>query len=384
MKKNYFWLVILIFIAWGLRLVFLGEQSLWYDEGVTWMLSQMQLPDLMNWTAADIQPPLYYLLIWTTDIIIDDSEWALRFPSVVFSVLTIPVVYALARRLFTASPQRTLAALLATALFTLSPLMIYYSQEARMYTLLTFEATLASYLLLKILHPKNIFSLSRLRYSSYSLLYALTATAALYTHYFASFLLVAHALYAFYILRQWQFSTRLLSQLSISFGGAFLLFLPWLPTLLARLGDDPSYWPGALKLNEILRKLLISFTIGETVIEQTGWWLSLGFLGVFFMAFFWITLNKRIENNTPIHNSQLFLFLWFLLPILLILILTYQSPKFNPRYTLLAWPAFALLIASILAGLLHTHTKHETRNTRPLFKCLVLHITSLHPNHHNL
>jgi hypothetical protein len=70
------WLLLITVIGFGLRLTLLGEQSLWYDEGVTWLLSQMKhLPDLIEWTASDIQPPLYYLLIWLTDIVIEDSEW---------------------------------------------------------------------------------------------------------------------------------------------------------------------------------------------------------------------------------------------------------------------------------------------------------------------
>ncbi len=393
MSKNRFLLLILILIAFALRLAFLGQQSLWYDEGVTWMLSQMQLPTLIKWTADDIQPPLYYLLIWTTDIIIDDSEWALRFPSVIFNTLTIPLIYTLARRLFSPAPlppcplaplpPRTLAPLLAAALFTISPLMIYYSQEARMYTMLTFQATLTSYLLLKIIAQltinneqltiNNPQSLLPTPYFLLPFFYALTAATALYTHYFAAFLLIAHALYALYILWRQRFPKPLLKRLLMSFTGALLLFAPWLPTIFARLGDDPSYWPGALKLNEALRKILISFTIGETVLEQTGWQLTLVYFSLLVLVFgllylsFVFTQSVRHSpfaiRHSPfiIHHSLPFLLLWLLLPITLILTLTYQSPKFNPRYTLLAWPAFALILAAGLTGLLETH--HASRIT---------------------
>ena len=156
MNKRRLPLLLLILMAWALRLLLLGKQSLWYDEGVTWMLSQMPLPDLISWTAADIQPPFYYLLIWLSEIIIDDSEWALRFPSVIFSVATVPLIYSLACRLFRDSRFRA-APLIAALLCTLSPVMVYYSQEARMYTLLAFEATLATYLLFKLLYPDMVY-----------------------------------------------------------------------------------------------------------------------------------------------------------------------------------------------------------------------------------
>lgn len=414
MSKHRLWLLSLILIAFALRLTLLGEQSLWYDEGVTWMLSQMKLPDLIQWTAADIQPPLYYLLIWTTDIFWGDSEWALRFPSALFNTLTVPLLYALARRLFTPAPllprppapprRRASAALLAVILFTLSPLMVYYSQEARMYTLLTFLSTLAGYLLLKAIsnyqYPKGTsLAISNKQYpqgallplttyqlpkthdkpahysprsvpTSYSLLYAFTAAAALYTHYFAAFLLIAHAGYALYILWQQHFSKPLLAQFVVAFGGAMLLFAPWLPTLLARLGDDPSYWPGALKLNEAVRKVLISFTAGETVFEQIGGWLALAYFGFLILSFVIRHPARSFvlrPSSRPTHHSSLFLLLWLLLPILLILTLSYQSPKFNPRYTLLAWPAFALLTAALLAPKhLPTATPYAPRATSPV------------------
>jgi len=353
MKNHRLWLIFIILAGLALRLLWLGRQSLWYDEGVTWLLAQMPLPGLVQWTAADIQPPLYYLLMWAARLLWGSSEWALRFPAALAGTLAIPLLYALGRRLL----ANRLGPLLAAALLAGSPVMVYYSQEARMYTLLVFEALLTGYLLLKILRPRPC----RLRPEPNSIFYGITAAAALYTHYFAAFLLLAHGLYAALVWwRQRRFDRALLAQLLWSFGGALLLFAPWLPILLARLGDDPSYWAGALKLNEAVRKLLISFTTGETVLEQIGWWLALIYLAGLLLAGLGAALNRRTATRqrlTP--NSQLptpysFLLLWLLLPPALILLLTTWSPKFNPRYTLLSWPALALLTAAALSKLMAT------------------------------
>jgi uncharacterized membrane protein len=358
MSKDRLGLLVIILIALALRLALLGEQSLWYDEGVTWLLSQKPPGELIQWTAADIQPPLYYLLIWATDALFGPSEWALRFPSVIFGVLTVPLIYILARYLFSASPQRpTFAPYLAAALLAISPVMVYYAQEARMYTLLVFEATLSSYLLLKILYSTPLVradSPSAFNLQPLAFLYALTATAALYTHYFAAFLLITHGLYSLFSLWRRGFPKVLGRQLLQVFGFIALLFAPWFWILLARLGDDPSYWPGALKLHEALRKVLVSFTAGETVFEQTGLWLALGYLLLLLISFISTQVRESERRRSDPSSifylpSSIFLFLWLCLPIILILILSYQSPKFNPRYTLLAWPAFALLVATTLA-----------------------------------
>ncbi|MBI1878125.1 MAG: glycosyltransferase family 39 protein [Chloroflexi bacterium] len=362
MNQDRLGLLIVILIALALRLALLGEQSLWYDEGVTWLLSQKPPGELLQWTAADIQPPLYYLLVWETDALFGHSEWALRFPSVIFGVLAVPLIYILARRLFPVMLPGSLASapLLAAAFLAISPLMVYYAQEARMYTLLVFEATLASYLLLKTLQAPPGLSSFVFRYPA-AVAYILTGVAALYTHYFAAFLLVAHGLYCLFVLWQWGWPKWLRLQALQIFGAITLLFGPWLWILLARLGDDPSYWPGALKLDEALRQVVISFTAGETVLEQTGIWLALGYLLILIICLAYARSNESASQRHNLSSifhlpssifylpSSIFLLLWLCLPITLILILSYQSPKFNPRYTLLAWPAFALFIAATLA-----------------------------------
>lgn len=350
MNRERLWLLAIILTGLTLRLALLDKQSLWYDEGVTWWLTQMAPGDLIRWSAADIQPPLYYLLLWAAAPVFGTSEWALRFPSAVANVLTIPLIYILARRLFLAPPGRKnhfwlSAPFLAAALLAVSPLMVYYSQEARMYTLLVLEACLAGYLLLRLLQSPASAG------QSFALGYALVMAAALYTHYFALFLLAAQGLYLLVSLWRLGWPRPILRSSALAAGVIALLFAPWLPVLLARLGDDPSYWPGAFKLDEALRHLLISFSLGETVFEQTGVWLALNYLLV---AGIWLLettgwLGGERAGRRP--GPALFLVLWLLLPLGLILSLAYLSPKFNTRYALLAWPAFALILADGLARL---------------------------------
>ena len=138
----------LLLLAFALRVCQLSAQSLWYDEGVSWYMTRMSLPALTVWTANDIQPPLYYYLLWLWVRLAGTSEYALRFPSAFFGVLTVPLLWITARR-WLGYPAAWLAALL----LTLSPLHVYYAQEARMYTLLTFLGLLSSYLLLRTSPP---------------------------------------------------------------------------------------------------------------------------------------------------------------------------------------------------------------------------------------
>lgn len=138
-QPRFFWLLLLVLLAaLALRLHRLELQSLWFDEG--WSAHAAMQPTL--WAAANADatnPPLYYTLLFAAARGFGLSEFSLRFVSLLFGLLVIPLVYQLARRLY---GER--AALYAALLATVSPLLWWASQEARMYTLLALLVTLAA------------------------------------------------------------------------------------------------------------------------------------------------------------------------------------------------------------------------------------------------
>ncbi len=339
-------LVALIWMAFAIRLFQLDTQSLWYDEGITWYLSQFSMPELIRWTAADIQPPFYYLIVWLSTHFFGDSEFALRFPSVIFGILAVPLMWRLGRLTMPSS------AFLAAWLTVFAPTLIYYSQEARMYTLLVCQSCFASYLVLKIAGANNCppspYHFKGMNWSVVA--YTIVMASALYTHYFSVFLLIVHAIYLCRRRSGW-----------IILGSIFLCFSPWLPVLFARFGDDPSYWTGSLKLNEIMLDVWISFTVGgkrEMIFEADGQWLAAIF-GMVFVGCLVRFVQKqnllypcklRVCDSLRVNSNLLFLLAWLIIPIGLILLVAYQAPKFNPRYTMLALPPFILIMAGGLVS----------------------------------
>ena len=377
-------LLAILLLAFALRVVALDAQSLWYDEAVTAQVAQQGLGELAQWTADDIQPPLYYALVagWTR--LAGTGEWALRFPSVAFGLAMVALAFALGRRLF--GPT---AGWVAALLGALHPLWVYYAQEARMYTLLTSLGMLAGYALLRVLAPTQEPGAARHRLTWWAAFVG-ASIALLYTHYFAAFLLLAFAL--FFVLA-WVFqpgrkssgATRrqLLAEGAVAALLVVVAYLPWLPNALRRFQIDASYWQGTLKLDEAVRHIAISFTTGETVLEQRAiplaWGLAL-LAGVCLVALAWTALRERrtadgrrqtvdsgresavggrrsavgspsaishARNSAPctLPLATLFVTLYLLVPIVAILLLSYRTPKFNPRYLMLASPALVLLLA---------------------------------------
>ncbi len=349
-RRRSAWLLLLLLLALALRLYRLPAQSLWYDEGVTAAISQRSLADLTRWTAGDIQPPLYYILTAGWIRLAGVSEWALRFPSAAAGLLTLPLLLALHRRTWRLAGDRTaLSPVPLLLLAIVAPAWVYYAQEARNYTLLTALCALAAYLVLRLLTTPT---------PRWPLLAAITAaaTTALYTHYFALFLLLALAVFyplAVWLRRDGQASRRLRAGGLVA-AATLLLYVPWLPYLLDRYRVDASYWQGVLKLDEALRHLAIELTLGapQMMLETTalGWLPAWGLIGGGAL----VGLGLLVLRTGGLRRAGvplLFLALQLLLPTLLILLLAWRTPKFNPRYLLLVTPALYLLLGGGLAAL---------------------------------
>lgn len=121
-------------VAFIARFVNLGSESLWYDESFTAWLAKLEFPNMMKAIAGDVHPPLWYIVEWFNVRLFGNSEFALRVPSAVLGVLIVLLTWRLAQLCQFEKRTAWYAGLLAAFL----PGAIYYSQDARMYPLLTF------------------------------------------------------------------------------------------------------------------------------------------------------------------------------------------------------------------------------------------------------
>jgi mannosyltransferase len=161
-----------------LRLSTLDLQSFWYDEAFTpiHVLHPSLWATLRSVVHTENTPPLWYVLAWADSRVLGTGEVALRLPSALAGIATVPVAWAIAREL---SGRR--AAIVCAALVAVNPLFVWYSQEARAYGLFVLVGALALLCFLRALReptPKRMAA------------FALTGALALLTHYFAVFLLI--------------------------------------------------------------------------------------------------------------------------------------------------------------------------------------------------
>jgi hypothetical protein len=142
------WLVIIITLIGGfLRIFMLGNRGLWLDEAFSIWLVNHSVPEMLQWMVKiDQHPPLYYLLLHYWIAHYGDTPYCVRLLSALFGAGTIPVIYLIGKRI-----SGVVVGLAAAAFLALSPFNIYFAQEARMYTLLTFNAAVAIYALVRLL-----------------------------------------------------------------------------------------------------------------------------------------------------------------------------------------------------------------------------------------
>ncbi|HSJ58910.1 MAG TPA: glycosyltransferase family 39 protein [Anaerolineae bacterium] len=189
-------------MALALRVRGLTFQPLWWDEGWSVYFATASVPEMLRLTAVDIHPPLYYLLLQAWIGLFGSSVVSIRLLSVGIGVAAVPLVYAVGRRLVDGRLGLTAAFLLA-----ISPFHVYYSQEVRMYGLVTVAGLAAFYFALvwrqagtgavdvpsTLGHdpPRAAAGASSRVGAATWVGYVMSAAAALYTQYYAAFLLLA-------------------------------------------------------------------------------------------------------------------------------------------------------------------------------------------------
>jgi mannosyltransferase len=336
-------------LALVLRLLYLGKNSLWSDE----ILSVQRASG--DWFEGGTHMVAYhtFLHIWLN---MGDSEATIRLLSVIFAVATIPVVYLLGVRLF--SPA---TGLVASLLMAVNAYHIQYAQEARGYSLMILMASLSSLFFVLGLQKR-----SWLVWAAY----VITSALIVYSHVFGSFVLlvqigsllflhwrrvpwkwmlsvwVGMALMMDFVIRQ-TFDT-VLGQVSSAVGGSEGGGLNWIPSLtlesikgtLVLLTGNGIETGGAPLL--IAYAILIALAL---VIGLAAWVSTLKRTTRRNSSYIEDGVAQPSPGALPLSWKITFLFMWLLLPILVLLGASLISPVFVPRYTLSTLPALALVTA---------------------------------------
>jgi len=222
--------VLLTVLSAFLRSRYLNGQF-WMDEALSVGISSHSLSSIPHVLRHDGSPPLYYLILHVWMSLFGSSESVTHGMSLLFGLLTVPIGAWAAWSLF-----GRWAATIAAVLFALNPFLTAYSQETRMYTLMTLLGLLASTAFI------HAFINRRRRYLA---LFVVCQTLMLYTHAWGIFYGIGAALALIPVYLASDEPRAILKDAVIAFGLAAFLYIPWLPTLLYQSAHTGSPWDSA-------------------------------------------------------------------------------------------------------------------------------------------
>jgi len=325
-------LSLLFIFSFLIRLISLN-QSLWLDEAVVAKVVKTFdfLSIIKNFSPSDFHPPLYYLLIkfWTN--IFGYSEVSLRFPSVIFSMLSGFFVYKIGFLL-----KNKQFSFWAAVFFLFNPLIIYYSQEARMYMMATFFVIASCYYFLKIQKSKFKSQNENSKIKIDIFLMNVFISLSFLTFYGSIFFILA-ILFYFLFKKQYQYLILTTCYLILS----FLIISPLLYQQLINSKislSEVKNWSLVLGKANIKNLLLIpvKFSIGRvSFYPKLLYWLA----AFSFSFFVFYVLFKNLK-------LKIVLFYFFIFPIFSGFIISFFTPLLQYFRFLYLVPLMCLLLVN--------------------------------------
>ena len=334
--RRWLWAVLaLTALAALLRALIVG-QTTWGDE--------LYLYEIVHDTGlrrsmeivhdTESTPALYFVLAWFSAHLGGDDLLWIRFPALLLSVATVPVIYALGARTVGRVP-----ALIAAALFAIAPFDLFYGTEGRAYAALAFFSVLSTLGLVRIVETGG----RRI----WVAVLAVGVAGAAYSHYLAVFVLAAQLVFALVVFRDRR------RPVLLGHAVALLAFVPWIPFALDQFEDNTSERlgpvPGLTEGAEAVLKVWFGHPFTELGQIPGRAAMVVVAIGLVVAAAFAVSRRTRLSRWTA-----LFAALAAATPVGAVLYELTDASVFGPRYFSASVPAGCLLIGALLAAPRHT------------------------------
>lgn len=363
--------------------------SIWFDEAFGINLIKYDFGQIASYTAADVHPPLYYWLLKIWSDIFGTSELAFRSLSLILIIVAIAFGFMLLRRLF---GRR--AAYFGLLFMIISPMLVRYSEEARMYSLAVAITTSATYLLVSAKQASRTWKW---------VLYGILVSLGMWTHYFTAVVWIAHWVwhYISVVKKKMNLKQKLAAFFSrewlLAYGLAIALYVPWMGHMFKQLSivQGGGFWIGAVGVytptsyltnflfyrehHETLRWLAVLFFAVVAIVaylsvkvyrnlvksQKTWYWLIAVSAIVPVVVLFLISLPPLRSSFVERYLIPAYLMLSLFLGLVLALA-TKLSSKIHRR---LAWLGVGLVVLSMVIGVKYVYEiGNYNKNTNTVIK----------------
>jgi len=335
------------------------RQSVWFDEAYSILVAKQPLGNLIHLVSLDTHPPLYYVVLKLWAGLFGWSEVSLRSLSVVAFVAALIVAGLLLRKMFDAR-----VAIGAMLLVMVSPLLLRYGFEIRMYSLGMLIGVAATYALYSAWRAG-----SRTDRNRWLTTYGFLVVIGMFTLYPLALLWVAHVVWIIYVHWGKKAVWNKLLPYILAYVGAVVLFLPWLPTFFNQLSNGalaPIGQPvnleniiGILTFNSVYNPTWGLSVVASVAVIASG--IAVGYLAV---------ISKRtLSHHRP---EVLLLAAYITVPIIVLMIVSLKSSMYVERY--LAHVALGLVM---LIGVVVTTGLIHGRGRMPVVAAVIVYVTFL-------
>jgi len=295
-KKETLLFLLIVILGFLLRAYHLGGQSLWYDEICTANRINYTLSETVKRLFVSPFPPLYYIVMNLWVKIFGNGEFALRFPSLIFSVLSIIFVFKLSKELFGKE-----TAFISAFLLSISPYSINYSQEAKMYAMLWFFSVFSFLFFYRFCKDDKFSNIA---------LYVTAAVLAIYTMYIGFIFIVVQNIIYFIFFGGRRLKKWLLGQVLI-----VILYIPWVSKFIYVAIHRPDIqWIHKTEnyFNFLTNafNLLTGISLGRKIFLEP--WL---YLSLIISVLFGIILEIKKHHRLPLSYSLIGL--WIIIPVII-------------------------------------------------------------------
>ena len=346
-----FWLALLLtLVAAVLRSLDMQGRSMWPDEGITYLRIAPSLTDILRNVVyilgkpvIDTQPPAYFVLLKGWGALGGDSEFSLKWLTVLLGVLVVPLTYALGRKLFNAR-----VGLVAALFMLLSPGVQWYAHEVRLYTAVVCVAAFSAYALYRALQM-------RIGQARWWLVAELAIALSMLTHYTFVGLVVGQViLAAIVVVSRWHSvprDHRRILFITVGFSLlviAGLLLLPDVQAAFRRLSAGREVNYSFIPLDVIFWTQVNGFLFGLNIPDPHALLLEISTWVVAVLCLLGAIAAFRRRKSLP----GWLMLASLLMPILVWFAISFRKPNYQGfRHLMLILPFMAVLLGQLVSVL---------------------------------
>lgn len=282
-------------------------QSLWRDEAFSYVFAKHSLADIIRLAPEDFNPPLYYLLLHFWMKFFGNTEVVIRSMSFIFHLLTCYLIFK-----FVSKVINQKVAIFALLLMFFNPMLLYFSFEARMYSMLAFLSAASMY----------FYYFKKWRW------WFVFSLMGIYTHLFFWFIILV------------QFICRGKSYL-LNITALMLLYIPWIPVVLTSiLKGSKGFWINRIDIQLVLSSIGNIFTSYEGT--PGGQWGKTALVSLAIILLIVFVLKKKRENFEKLSV------VWIFVPLVIIILISLWKPLFVNRYLIFLVIPMVFILARVI------------------------------------